>query len=172
MRGGESESLATSLYRVMLFLKKKNYIHYIHSIHTSTCDWIYQLTLRFAWGMAVYPLGAVIKIKALCELTCGNLLRHDCNSNRQIFERLRLRSKAASCYCCWVRAFLCEGSPHPPQQMVFFCCIAFSTWHVNRILYFGTICRPRNLRDLDQARGTRNGCSVVVCRSVCSDFHW
>lgn len=102
----------------------------------STCDWIHQLMMRFAWGTAVYPVGAVIKIKALCELTCSNLLRCDCNSNRQIFERRGLRSKAASCCCCWARAFLCEGTPHPPTANCIFllycifclaCEIGFST---------------------------------------------
>lgn len=67
-----------------------NYSQFIPSV----CDWVYELLMRFAWGVDVYPLGTIIKTKALCELTLNNLLWCCCNSNRQNCERLHLRSGA------------------------------------------------------------------------------
>lgn len=138
----------------------------------SMCDWIYELMMRFAWGMCVYSLGTVIKIKAVCELTFSNLLWCHCNSNCQ-YKRRVLLSGAVSYYI--ILLLLCEDFPvrgKPPINWVLLYCVFF-LWHINWIFYLGIICKTTNLRwYFGQVCSNKNGCNFMVCRSIHAGMFW
>lgn len=68
--GGDTEHRASPEHRNCVWLcfvniKIINKATY-NAVNSSMCDKIYELMMRFAWGMRVYSLGTAIKTKAVC----------------------------------------------------------------------------------------------------------
>lgn len=113
--------------------------------------------------MYVYPLGKIIKIKALCELTFNNLLCQ-CNSNR------KRDMKGFSCTVLLCVEFSVGGEEGKPHRNCF-CWFAFSS-HLNWIFDFGTICRTRNLRYFGQLRNHKYESNLLLFRSISTRMFW